>query len=173
MDMVKGKWAPRGGWAIMLPALLMGGWHCKSAGDRKKISLPDGTEVTIKAKTSIRLSEGFGKKDREVWLEGEALFEVSSDPAKPFIVHTKYLRIDVLGTRFRVDAYPEKAGEEVDLLSGRLKVSKSYRSDSDNEPEWLQAGEMVMINRDIDLMEKEKMDGTERKEWNAGFKGFF
>jgi transmembrane sensor len=168
MVMVNGKWALRGRWAIVLPVFLTGAWHCQSAGNRKKISLPDGTEVTIKARSSIRLSDSFGKKDREVWLEGEAMFEVAPDPAKPFIVHTKDLRIDVLGTRFRVDAYPEKAGEEVDLLSGHLKVSKSYHSDSDNEPEWLQAGEMVMINRDIDLMEKEKMDGTEMKEWDAG-----
>jgi transmembrane sensor len=166
--MVNGKWTLRGGWAIVLPAFLTGSWQCQIAGNRKKISLPDGSEVTIKASTSVRLSENFGKKDREVWLEGEALFEVVPDPAKPFIVHTKYLRVDVLGTRFRVDAYPDKAGEEVDLLSGRLKVSKSYHSDSDNEPELLQAGEMVMINRDIDLMEKEKMDGTEMKEWDAG-----
>ncbi|MDP4259441.1 MAG: FecR family protein [Bacteroidota bacterium] len=168
MVMANGKWALRTGWAIVLPAFLAESWHCQNAGGRKKISLPDGTEVTIKAKTSVRLSERFGKKDREVWLDGEALFEVAPDPAKPFLVHTKYLRIDVLGTRFRVDAYPDKAGEEVDLLSGSLKVSKSYHSESDNEPELLHAGEMLMINRDIDLMEKEKMDGTEMKEWDAG-----
>ncbi|HXO75674.1 MAG TPA: hypothetical protein VN824_10575, partial [Puia sp.] len=67
----------------------------------------------------------------------------------------------VLGTRFHVDAFRKNAGEQVDLLEGRLRVKKSYHSDTDNEPEVLEAGEMVMINRDIDLMEKEKMSPAE------------
>jgi ferric-dicitrate binding protein FerR (iron transport regulator) len=166
--MVNGKLFLLRGWVILFPLFLAAGWHCTGTGNRKKISLPDGTEVTMTVKTSMRLSESFGKKDREVWLEGEALFEVAADAGKPFIVHTKNLRIEVLGTRFRVDAYPDKAGEEVDLLVGSLKVTKSYHSDSDNEPELLHTGEMVMINRDIDLMEKDKMDGTEMKDWDAG-----
>jgi ferric-dicitrate binding protein FerR (iron transport regulator) len=135
---------------------------------RKKIGLPDGSEIVMNAGAVIRLSREFNGKTRELWLEGEALFNVSPDAGKPFIVHTRNLKILVLGTRFKVDADPKTAGEEVDLLSGKLQVMKSYHSDSDNEPETLASGEMVMINRDIDLMEKEKMDGSEMKAWDAG-----
>jgi ferric-dicitrate binding protein FerR (iron transport regulator) len=135
---------------------------------RKKIGLPDGSMIVMNAGTVIRLSRAFNGKTRELWLEGEALFEVNADAGKPFIVHTRNLKIVVLGTRFRIDADPKTAGEEVDLLSGNLQVMKSYHSDSDNEPETIAAGEMVMINRDIDLMEKEKMDGSEMKAWDAG-----
>jgi transmembrane sensor len=63
--------------------------------------------------------------------------------------------------RFAVDAVRKRPGEEVDLLDGRLRVTKSYHSDTDSLPEELTAGDMVMINREIDLMEKEKMTGPE------------
>ena len=99
--------------------------------------------------------------------------------SKPFVVHTGNLIIEVLdtngpgrsgangsgaggwGSRFAVDAVRKRAGEEVDLLGGRLRVTKSYHSDTDSLPEELTAGDMVMINREIDLMEKEKKSGPE------------
>jgi hypothetical protein len=65
------------------------------------------------------------------------------------------------GARFAVEAVRKQAGEEADLVDGKLRVTKSYHSDTDNEPEELGAGDMVMINREIDLMEKEKMTGPE------------
>jgi transmembrane sensor len=135
---------------------------------RKAIQLPDGSSVLLNAHTVIRLAKGFNSDNRDVVLEGEAIFEVHAEAGKPFVIHTKQLQILVLGTKFRVDAYPDSAGEEVDLLSGRLKVMKSYHSTTDNEPEIVQAGEMVMINRDIDLMEKEKLDSTDLKTWKKG-----
>lgn len=140
---------------------------------RKDIVLPDGTRVAMHPGTVLRIGEKFKRGDREIWLEGDALFEVSEGKkggtgnGKPMIIHTGFLKIEVLapGSRFRVDAKKKEAGEEADLLAGRLKVMKSYHSDTDNEPDTIVAGEMVMINRDIELMEKEKMDGTEMKGW--------
>ena len=65
------------------------------------------------------------------------------------------------GTQFRVDAVRSRPGEEVDLLAGQLKIRKSYHSDLDSSPEDLTPGDMLMINREIDLMEKEKMNAEE------------
>ncbi|HWK03964.1 MAG TPA: FecR domain-containing protein [Puia sp.] len=157
--------------------LIAGAWHCKGpvrqpaadityengTGKARTVRLPDGSSVVMSARTVIRISRQFNESGRDLDLDGEALFTVGSDAGKPFIVHTRNLQIQVLGTRFRVDAYRSNAGEEVDLLEGKLKVIKSYHSDTDNEPEVIGAGEMVMINRDIDLMEKEKLDSTELK----------
>jgi transmembrane sensor len=56
-------------------------------------------------------------------------------------------------------------------LSGKLNVKKSYHSDTDNEPEIVETGQMVMINRDIDLMEKEKLDSAELKVLQERFQG--
>jgi ferric-dicitrate binding protein FerR (iron transport regulator) len=87
------------------------------------------------------------------------------DGAKPFVIHTRNLVVTVQGkgARNHVDAFASSPGEEVDLLEGKVKVIKSYHSTTDNSTEALQAGEMVMINRDIDLMEKETLKPEEQK----------
>jgi ferric-dicitrate binding protein FerR (iron transport regulator) len=128
-------------------------------------TLPDGTLVLKRPLTVLRPSRLFNKDDRTIELDGEALFIVGSFSGKPFIIHTRNLVITVQApaTRLHVDAYASSPGEEVDLLEGKLRVTKSYHSSTDNEPEVLMAGDMVMINRDIDLMEKEKLEPAERK----------
>lgn len=138
----------------------------EDTGKHKNIVLPDGTTIKMSHETTIRIPKAFNKTNREVQLDGEAVFSVNNKAGIPFFLYTRNLQIQVLGTRFRVDAYSKFAGEEVDVLSGKLRVRKSYHSTTDNEPELLQAGEMVMINRDIDLMEKEKVDSTELKTWD-------
>lgn len=136
--------------------------YVNGTGGRQRVSLPDGSHVVLASGTTIVLSKGFATGAREVELDGEGFFEIASVSAgKPFVLHTANLLIEVLGTRFHIDAYRKNAGEQVDLLEGRLRVQKSYHSDTDNNPEVLEAGEMVMINRDIDLMEKEKLSPTE------------
>ncbi|MHA4811149.1 FecR family protein [Flavitalea flava] len=141
-------------------------YNNEDTGKHKNIVLPDGTTIKMSHETTIRITKAFNKTNREVQLDGEAVFSVKNQAGLPFFLYTKNLQIQVLGTRFRVDAYAKFAGEEVDVLSGKLKVRKSYHSTTDNEPELLQAGEMVMINRDIDLMEKEKVDSTELRTWD-------
>ncbi|HTI09401.1 MAG TPA: FecR domain-containing protein [Puia sp.] len=162
---------------LIAGTLVTGTWSCKSparrnpadityengAGKSRTVKLPDGSSVAMSARTVIRISQKFGQTERDLELDGEAIFTVNGDAGKPFIVHTRNLQIQVLGTLFKVDAYASNAGEEVDVLSGKLKVTKSYHSDTDNEPEIIGPGEMVMINRDIDLMEKEKLDSAEWK----------
>lgn len=135
--------------------------YTNGSTDSHEVKLPDGSRVVLRPGTQVSLAKGFGVSNRDLELDGEAIFEVTGGAAIPFIVHTRNLEIAVLGTRFHVDAFRKNAGEQVDLLEGRLRVQKSYRSDTDNEPEVLEAGEMVMINRDIDLMEKEKMSPAE------------
>jgi len=131
--------------------------YVNNSGSAERVSLPDGSHVKISDGTVIVL----GKGGRDVDLDGEGMFEVLASAAGPFVVHTKNLFIEALGTKFRVDAVRSRAGKEVDLLEGRLAVRKSYHSDTDSVPEQLEAGDMLMINREIDLMEKEKMNGEE------------
>jgi len=117
----------------------------------------------------IIVSKEFGKEGRDVEIDGQGLFVVRASGMgdKPFVVHTGNLIIQVLdttgaaGSRFAVEAVRKQPGEEADLLDGKLRVTKSYHSDTDNEPEVLKDGEMVMINHDIDLMEKEALNPAE------------
>ena len=133
------------------------------AGYPRSFQLPDGSNVLVMPNSSIGTAKGFGKENRDVYVDGEAIVEVSGAAGHPFVVHTRDLVIEVLegGSRFHIEAARSRPGEEADLLEGRLRVRKSYHSDTDNEPEELAGGEMVMVNRDIDLMEKEKLSPAE------------
>ncbi|HEY4110376.1 FecR domain-containing protein [Puia sp.] len=133
------------------------------AGYPRRFALPDESSVLVMPNTTVALAKGFGKENRDMEVDGEVMLEVSGATSLPFRVHTRDLVLEVLdgGARFHVDANRSRPGEEADLLEGRLRASKSYHSDTDNEPEVLNGGEMVMINRDIDLMEKEKLGPAE------------
>ena len=140
---------------------------------RSVLELPDGTRVLMNAGTELRIPAGFNRPVRELALNGEALFTLGgSGSDSPFVVHTRALvaafEKDLAKSRegiFKVNGYSNSPGEEIDLLSGGLLVKKSYHSTTDNEPERLGPGEMIMINTDIDLMEKEKFDTAELKTW--------
>ena len=113
--------------------------------------------------------KGFDFGNRVVDLDGEGMFEIHEKKGRQFVVTTKNLLIFGPGTRFRVDAVRSGAGEEVDLLEGELTVRKSYHSDLDSAAEMLKSGDMLMINREIDLMEKEKMSQDEISKVKAKF----
>jgi transmembrane sensor len=136
------------------------GQYHVGAGSGRSFRLPYGGTVFLKPNSTIGLAKGFNKDNREIFLDGEALFELATTGA-PMILKTKDLVMEVSRGIFRVDANGSSAGEEVDLLEGQMRVRKSYRSDTDSATESIGPGEMVMINRDIDLMEKEKMSREE------------
>jgi transmembrane sensor len=97
-------------------------------GEKKKISLPDGTSVVLNAASTLRISNNFDGEKREVYLEGEAWFDVKRDPQKPFIVHTGKIATQVLGTHFNVSAYQNDANITVSLVQGKVQV------DMNNDP---------------------------------------
>lgn len=90
----------------------------------KKITLPDGSKVTLNANSELKLSADWSDNgDRQVWLEGEAYFEVEKKLAtqQKFVVHTKDIDVEVLGTKFNVNTRHEKA--IVSLEEGKIKLS--------------------------------------------------
>ena len=135
----------------------------------KKYVLPDGSEVWLNVKSTLRLPADFNVKSRTVFLSGDAFFKIKPNKAKPFIIRTAQLVLKSYGASLRVDAYPSP-GEEADVLTGSVRARKSYHSTLDNSEYDLGPGQMVMINREIDLIEKEKFDSTELKTWLKRFK---
>jgi transmembrane sensor len=135
--------------------------YINNSGDAEWVILPDNSHVKLNSGTTVVLGAKFVNGNRVVDLDGEAMFEVHVMPGKLFVVTTKNLLIVGPGMKFRVEAVRSRPGEEVDLLEGQLKISKSYHSDLDSVAEELGSGDMLMINREIDLMEKEKMKPDE------------
>lgn len=83
------------------------------------IRLPDGSLVTINANSKLRYPIPFPKDIRQVWLEGEAFFDVAPNANQPFVVNYKANNLQVLGTKFNVRAYPGK-GSTATLAEGSV-----------------------------------------------------
>ncbi|MBN8851705.1 MAG: hypothetical protein BGO55_05340 [Sphingobacteriales bacterium 50-39] len=134
-------------------------------------TLSDGAKIFQTVSTKLHAVESDHPGDRTFELDGEAWFIVWHADKKPFIIRTRQLIITIQSpfARLHVDAFASSPGEQADLLEGQLKVTKSYHSSTDNEPETLKSGDMVMINKEIDLMEKETLDSAERKKVEKGF----
>jgi transmembrane sensor len=98
-------------------------------GSRTQIKLPDGTLVMLNADSKLTYPDNFLGNTREVNLEGEAFFEVTHNPEKPFIVHTKLMDIRVLGTVFNVRSYADDNISEASLLKGSIQVTLKNRKD--------------------------------------------
>ena len=98
------------------------------AGQRINITLVDGTNVWLNARTSLSYPVKFGKNNRQVVLDGEAYFDVTKDKSKPFIVQTDNYNVELLGTQFDVNAYSETGEFETTLMSGSVKVASASDS---------------------------------------------
>ena len=99
------------------------------ASQIRTVVLADGSIVKLNAVSSLRYPQSFKGSEREVYLSGEALFEVKKDPVHPFIVHTEELNVKVLGTIFNVKAFSNDEYTEATLFQGRVAVTLA------NQPE--------------------------------------
>jgi ferric-dicitrate binding protein FerR (iron transport regulator) len=92
------------------------------AGELKTLELPDHSTITLNMGSSLKLSEGFAHTNRDVYLDGEAFFEVTHNKNLPFVVHVKDYKVRVLGTRFNVKAYKNDRLSETSLLEGSVQI---------------------------------------------------
>lgn len=118
-------------------------------GAQKEILLPDSTLVKLNANSSLKFRKDWSdQRMREVWLEGEAFFEVVKKPDAAdgrFFVHTNQLDVEVLGTTFNVQA---RHGEtQVVLNTGKIKLHQASQGKEQQEI-FLEPGEMATLSKD-------------------------
>jgi transmembrane sensor len=90
---------------------------------RRFINLPDGSSVILNENSKIELSKNFNSNGkREVYLYGEAYFDITHDADHPFIVHTGKIKTTVLGTAFNIKANPGSKLITVTVTRGKVKV---------------------------------------------------
>lgn len=89
----------------------------------KMVTLPDSTKVWLNKMASLKYPSNFSGKERNVFLDGEAYFEVSKNPQKPFVVKNEVMQVRVLGTKF--DLYNDKSSPiaKATLLEGQIEVT--------------------------------------------------
>ena len=101
--------------------------HIKINQHPKNTLLPDSTLVFINSGTKLIYDSDFGKKNRQVYLEGEAYFDIKHNSKKLFIVHTFEYDIKVLGTAFNVSAYLGDNIHKTSLERGKIAIIDKAR----------------------------------------------
>jgi len=105
-------------------------------GERASYNLADGSKVFLHAGSKLRIPNNFNKDSRELILEGEAYFEVSHNPQKPFIVQSEFSYTQVIGTKFLVHAWPDENREvEVVVSEGKVLLGDSRYQNKENKKE--------------------------------------
>lgn len=109
-------------------------------------TLPDNTKVWLNTSSTLKYPSVFTDEQRMVQLSGEAYFEVSKNNDRKFIVSTpKNTKVEVLGTQFNVEAYPENDDVITTLIEGEVKLT--YLSDTDKqEIKVMKPGEKTIYN---------------------------
>jgi transmembrane sensor len=98
-------------------------------GKKFEVQLSDGTLVHLNSGTSFKYPVQFVKKqNREVYLTGEAYFEVTKDKSHPFTVNAQQVNVEVLGTKFNVDSYSTNISTDVVLVEGKVSLYKDQKA---------------------------------------------
>lgn len=95
------------------------------AGQRAQITLADGTKVWLNSQSTLTYASNFGRRERNVRLDGEAYFEVSKNKKIPFFVNTETNKVRVVGTSFNVCAYNGSNEFETTLVTGIVDIYTS------------------------------------------------
>ena len=97
------------------------------ASQKKAITLADGSRIWVNAGSELRYPKTFSGKKREVYLSGEAYFDIHHDVTKPFIIHTGNLSTTVLGTAFNIKEDKNKHTIQVTVTRGKVSVADGQR----------------------------------------------
>ena len=119
---------------------------------QEKIVLTDGTQVTLDAGSKFRYPEEFQADKREVFMNGEGYFEVSSDPEKPFIIHANEAIITVLGTKFNIRAWRQNKRVVVAVADGKVSLSSKKLHDKDSK--------VIISKNQVSQLEEDKKPTT-------------
>jgi transmembrane sensor len=135
------------------------------AGKMLVVYLNDGTKVTLNSGSELLYPEKFSEDKREVYLNGEAYFEVAHNPSKSFLVHSGKVVTSVLGTSFNVMAYPAMSKMAVTVLTGKVAVKNT----STQKLVTLLPRQRVSLNIEKDVFHVDSVkDAAEMIAWSKG-----
>jgi transmembrane sensor len=112
-------------------------------GEKATFIMEDGTRVTLNADSKLEYAPGFPLLNREVYLKGEAFFDVHPNAKQPFIIHTDKMDIRVLGTAFNVKSYPDEPEAEATLIKGAIEVTVA---DNPGKKILLKPSQKIVVN---------------------------
>lgn len=135
-----------------------------STATSRLINLEDGSSVILEPGGTLTYPAAFRASTREVYLSGEAFFEIAKNPGKPFLVFTNDIVTRVVGTSFRIRAIESQPDVKVSVKTGRVNI-RQIRQASHHLPEEiaLRPNESVSFLKDLNVFEKSRSGELPRK----------
>ena len=132
-----------------------------------RLTLPDSTYVCLNSESTLKYPSRFVKGTRSVYLSGEAYFEVAKDPHRRFIVHTpQQTAVEVYGTHFNVEAYPNAPLITATLTEGSIKFR--YQEGTEVKYMPLNPGQKAIYNTATQEVSRHPTSGISELAWTEG-----
>ena len=143
-------------------------FYATQIGDTQNITLSDGSQITLGAKSKIKARIGESERYVEL-IQGEAFFDIATDPSKPFFVSADEVLVEVVGTQFNV--LKRYASVNVSVLEGIVNVTDQEFKHSDVQPNsavLLTAGKQVVKQQNSNFEQVVDVDVEELGIWRSG-----
>ncbi|GAB3917400.1 FecR family protein [Larkinella terrae] len=131
------------------------------------IVLPDGSSVLLKKGSKLSYPTYFSRSVREIYLSGEAFFEIAKDPNRPFFVFANEIVTKVLGTSFNVKAFPDDKRIQITVKTGKVSVYETKSPEAAQQAKnrrleglVLNPGQEVVFSKEADQMEANVVSHT-------------
>ena len=138
-------------------------------GTKSTIVLPDGSKIWLNADSKIKYPPAFAGRLREVYLSGEAFFDVAKDATKPFIIHLSKGTVKVVGTSFNIRAYENEKLIETSVSTGRVAfIPASTKAVQQPDTIFITPNNKVRYSLNDDQVKIEPTAAAEDKAWTEG-----
>jgi transmembrane sensor len=138
-------------------------------GKRTQITLSDGTKVWLNSGSKLVYPAIFAENKREVYIDGEAAFDVVNVKDRPFVVSTNDFDIKVLGTVFNVNAYSDDKYSSTVLEKGKIKFIYKRSSFISQDKLIISPGSMAIFDRDQKIFEQRQVNPQKYLSWREGY----
>ena len=120
-------------------------------GSKATINLPDGSKVLLNADSKLIYPQKFEEKKRQVFLVGEAFFEVETDVKRKFLVVTPDITVKVFGTSFNIKSYPDENTTETTLVEGSISIYKNSTNGEESGTELkMEPNQRIVLYKDLE-----------------------
>lgn len=133
-------------------------------GQKFRITLPDGTVASLDAASSLQFPASFEGNERKVFVTGQVYLDVAQNSRKPFLVSADGFQVNVLGTKFNINAYPDDPVKYVTLLQGSVQMT----DDKGNGAKKLVPGNQGRISAEGNLSIVQQADIEVVMAWQEG-----
>ena len=137
-------------------------------GSQTVVQLSDGSEVHLNHGSRLKYPYTFSGNTRDVVLTGEGFFNVAHNPEMPFVVHTRNMNVQAVGTAFNVFAYRDEPVVSTTLVEGKVFVEQTDKNGESKKLGAMLPGQHVVYNTEIGDVTSTKGDIEKYISWKDG-----